>query len=438
MRHLRIPNNGELLSWTFKPRKGTIWLWFHRRNAAKQCKSLGITLPLGSNIHYHLSTDQWYIEGIDKEESFALTKILQDLSSRLQVGMKRDEWERALPELYRRVVNMTVSKAIERYHSIRLTGNDYHHKGTVSIIKAIRFAKKCWDRMGVDMDIFRLKHSAHIDQDAKKELDGLIRKFITYMKSNDCSPATQKLYLFYVKSAINAMAQEFDLFIPESVDRITVNVSAPEVLVIQDDQALKALAELSILNKKDSQREAIICAKIMYAFGLRISDATGLTVHNFRQGDEGVLLRVVSHKTKTFVNHLVPESLWRDIHFCLKRWEGKLVYLSAEDNTGRIRRKMHKIVELMPGMNEQIQVVKQMPNGDKVAVWTTLAKEFKPHMLRRTSGTINHNVTGHGNMHLGNSEQIFNKHYLSQSKIDYAEQRRFHVALGLVEDGGED
>ncbi len=92
---------------------------------------------------------------------------------------------------------------------------------------------------------------------------------------------------------------------------------------------------------------------------------------------------------------------------------------------------MVKLLSTLPGMDDPIQVVRQLPDGTTKIEWSTRAKEFKPHVLRKTSGTMYHTLTGQGASHLGNTQGAFNRHYLNSEVVDIETQRKFHEALGI-------
>jgi len=439
--YLRLPNAGELTYWTFAKRDGNIVLVLRLHNVAQAIrKSTRIPLPDGYYIKYHEIIKDFVAYGEDKEVASQLTTLLQSITSRLQIGMNKGEWERALPEIWSRLASLTVSGSLDRYFKARMTGNEYYPKGSPATLKGIRFAKSAWDKFGQDMDIFRLTHSANVDKDAKKELELILRKFLAWMKTTRLQPSSQKLYFYHIKSAINCAKQEFDLFIPEKVDKLQISAKAPDIMTIDDQGALKALAELPIMGQKGYIQEAVLCSRIMLAFGLRIGDAVGLTLNNFRETDQGHVLRVISKKNKVVGNYPVPESLWREILFCFRQWEGKLVYrdTSHEGNTARIRSRMVKLVSQLPGMDTKFQKTVQLPDGTTEIVWTTMGQEFRPHILRKTAGSAIHALNGRGHDFLGNGEGIFKSRYLNQEAIDLDTQRKYHVSLGLVEDGVED
>ena len=169
--YLRLPNAGELTYWTFAKRDGNIVLVLRLHNIAQAIrKSTRIPLPDGYYIKYHEIIKDFVAYGEDKEVASQLTTLLQSITSRLQIGMNKGEWERALPEIWSRLASLTVSGALDRYFKARMTGNEYYPKGSTATLKGIRFAKSAWDKFGQDMDIFRLTHSANVDKDAKKEL----------------------------------------------------------------------------------------------------------------------------------------------------------------------------------------------------------------------------------------------------------------------------
>lgn len=97
-----------------------------------------------------------------------------------------------------------------------------------------------------------------------------------------------------------------------------------------------------------------------------------------------------------------------------------------------------KLVSQLPGMDTKFQKTVQLPDGTTEIVWTTMGQEFRPHILRKTAGSAIHALNGRGHDFLGNGEGIFKSRYLNQEAIDLDTQRKYHVSLGLVEDGVED
>ena len=437
MKYLKLPGEGELTGWSFTVRKGfnSIQLNLNVKGAANPVRrGLNQVMPPGTTIHFHQEIGKFYLEskspGIDTK---TLTAFLNDISDRLAVGMNDAQWQRALPELWPNTSSLTIADAIANYLELRTTGGRGYDKANDSTIEGIEHAVRNWRKFGEDLNLLVFKKGLIVEEAIEKSLENVLWRFVDWLQKKDLKPASQKAYMHYIKSAIKAAGSEQHLFIPDVLRKINIRVAPATVVTIENQEALKMLAEMNIshFGIRPPDKETILIAKIMYVFGLRIGDAVSLTRDNFEITEQGVLMKVISKKTHKSVRQLVPDPLWRDIKHALENWGGKVIFSDNNSNEGRLRKKMVKLLSTLPGMDDPIQVVRQLPDGTTKIEWSTRAKEFKPHVLRKTSGTMYHTLTGQGPSHLGNTQGAFNRHYLNSEVVDIETQRKFHEALGI-------
>ena len=431
----KSPDFGEISSWAFTAEGDRlIRLRIHLAHSKKDIRrSVKIEIPNGTELLYHRDLDYWYVASLDGKRKYpAISRKINDISGRLAKGMTREEVERALPEFFREKATYSIAQAVEEYYQARLVGTPRIRKGSESTKRGIKCAKAAWEDYGQDMNIYRFQKSFRGDGSEDRELKQLLWGFVDFLRSRGSSVPTQINYLGYVKDSLRYVAEDRSLAFP---DLSKISVQKPEVMPISITQkeTLQALADLDPDEwKKTWQQEAVIVAKLMFFFGYRIGDAVSVTRSHFTVTDQGVFIRMNSQKSKTPTNKLVPEGFYEKILPYMEKWEGRVV---QSQNTGtliRVRKSMNLIIKDLPGMDKPVQVLRQNPDGESYLEWSTLREEFSPHMLRTTSGTLYHLLTGRGAEHLGNTNAVFNRHYKDASVVDLETERAFHRGLGLA------
>ena len=428
------PEYGEISSWTFTAERGRwIRLRIYLKDSRQEIKrSTKIEAPIGTELLYHDPSDSWYVASLDGKRRYpAISNKINDISRKLAKGMNKEEWERALPELFREQSQYSVGEALADYYQSRLLGNARVKKAGKSTIIGLRCTKSAWADYQKDMNIFRFAKSFRGNGSEDRELKELLWGFVDFLRSRGSSVATQVNYLGYVKDALRDAAEMRMLAFPELTK---ISVTKPEVMPVSitRPETLQALANLDPDDyDKQWQQEAVIVAKLMFFFGYRIGDAVSVTRNNFTVTDQGVYIRMNSQKSKTPTNKLVPEGFYEKILPYMDRWQGRVVVTQTSATLPRLREGINAIVKALPGMECPVQVLRQSSDGTTELVWSTFRDEFSPHMLRTTSGTLYHVLTGRGSDHLGNTSAVFNRHYKNASVVDLETERAFHRGLGV-------
>ena len=430
----KTPEFGEISSWTFTAEKDrAIRLRIYLKDSRKEIKrTVRIDAPIGTELLYHEPSDSFYVASLDGKRKYpAISKKINEISRRLAKGMNQQEWECALPEFFRDRSTYSVGEAIEEYYQARLLGTPRIKKAGYSTRSGLKSARRTWAEYGKDMNIYRFQKSFRGDGSEDRELRAILWGFVDFLRTKGLSVPTQINYLGYVKDALRYVAEDRYLAFP---DLSKVSVSKPEVMPISitNPATLQALANLDPDDwSKQWQQEAVIVTKLMFFFGYRIGDAVSITRNNFTVTDQGIFIRMNSQKSKTPTNKLVPVGFYEKILPYMEKWEGRVVVTQNAATLPRVREGINTIVKNLPGMDQPVQVLRQKPDGSTELVWSTLAAEFSPHMLRTTSGTLYHLLTGRGAEHLGNTTQVFNRHYKDLNVVNLETEKAFHRGLGV-------
>lgn len=432
MRTLRQPGAGQLKGWTFLHEPGrSIRIRLRLKNALCISKALEIYVPVGMNLMFHKESEHWYVASLDgKKRDHELTKILNEIFNSLAIGMNKSEWEMALPRVFGKVTQYSIANAMDEYFDARKLGSARIAKAKESTIRGITGARNAWKQYGRDMEIFRFQKAVAGDGSEDWDLKNLLWGYIDYLRAKSCSVATQKNYLGYVKDALRYVAEVYLLALPD-LSKISAGQTERLPISITNEETLKALANLNPDDyDKQWQQEAAIVAKLMFLFGYRIGDATKITRNNFQVTDDAILIRINSQKSRTPTIKLVPEDFYQTILKYMNQWGGNVVATQVIGTNVRLREGIKAIVKDLPGMDEMVEVLRQKPDKSTELVWVPIREEFKPHMLRATSGTLYHLITGRGADHLGNTDAVFRKHYRG-SGININSEKEFHARLGL-------
>ncbi len=433
MNILRIPKKGEISSWKFflvSGRRITININFKGMPNPLR-KSIKQTLPPGGQLKYHPETDAWYITGV-KYDPKSVVKVLNYIHQKLALGMNREELERALPEFFPDQSALDIKAILKQYLEDRKVGTRFTKKANEATLKGIGAVNTAWGRYGADMDLALFRKGVTPDSQDEDQFYKIIYNFIEYLRELNKSPATQRNYIFYLKDALKVAAKYHGIALPD-ISEINTGIQIKNAPIVIDNAAtLKALAELDPKSfESPVQQEAALVSKLMYAFGYRIGDAAMVTRKNIEITDQGVFIKMYSQKHKVPTRHLVPDNLWEDLQYFFAKWGGRVLYKEPGAHDQRLRRNIDAIVRTLPGMNDPIQVLRQRSDGSTFLEWTTMAEEFVPHVFRKTSGTQYHLLTGNGSSHLGNTQAVFNRHYMDRSAIDVEREKEFHKRLGL-------
>lgn len=432
MRTLRQPGAGQLKGWTFLWEPGrAIRIKLNLKSATCIKKTLEIYLPVGMNLMFHKESEHWYVASSDgKTRDHELTKILNEIFNSLAIGMNKGEWESALPKVFGKVTQYSIANAMDEYFEARKYGSARIAKAKESTIRGLRGARNIWTQYGRDMELFRFQKAVAGDGSEDRDLKELLWGYIDYLRARGCSVATQKNYLGYVKDALRYVADVHLLALPD-LSKITAGQPEKIPISITNEETLKALATLNPDDyEKQWEQEAVIVAKLMFVFGYRIGDATKVTRKNFQVTDNGVFIKMNSEKSKTPTIHLVPEKMWETLLKYMQKWDGRVVVTQCPATLPRLRMGINAIVKNLPGMDTLVEVLRQSPDKTTKMEWVPIRDEFKPHMLRATSGTLYHLKTGRGAEHLGNTREVFQKHYRGAG-INILSEKEFHQSLGL-------
>lgn len=431
----KSPEFGEISNWSFvAERDRWIRLRIFLKDSRKEVKrSIKLECPNGTELLYNRDLDYWYVASLDGKRKYpAISKKINEISGRLAKGMSKEEWERALPEFFREKAVYSVGEAVNEYYQARLLGTPRIKKAGRPTLNGLRCTKAAWAEYNKDMNIYRFQKSFRGDGSEDKELKQLLWGFVDFLRARGSSVPTQINYLGYVKDSLRHVAEDRSLAFPELTK---ISVQKPEVMPISitSKQTLQAISDLDPDDwEKPWQQEAVIVAKLMFFFGYRIGDATTVTRSHFQITDQGIFIRMNSQKSKTPTKKLVPEGFYEKILPYMEKWEGRVVKALNSGTLPRVRDGINEIIKDLTGMDEPVQVLRQNPDGSSELVWSTLKEEFTPHMLRTTSGTLYHLLTGRGAEHLGNTNAVFNKHYKDAAVIDLDTERAFHRGLGLT------